>query len=96
MGHFISLPFIGVWHGQEKWECTTVTPDNMAALAPISLRQRLCSMVFGVILLLSSSLGVIFFHAHLMPFLFVKPRLHRKLVDELIGSWLVFCAVGAA
>ena len=75
-------------------ENNSMTSFNKKSKTDISLSNKLLGISFGIILFISSFLGVVFFHACLFAFMFTKCQLHRKLVDDLIGSWLVFCAVG--
>ncbi|ELU17930.1 hypothetical protein CAPTEDRAFT_172905 [Capitella teleta] len=49
-------------------------------------------LFFVLLVLISSLLGVTFFHSFLLLLLFLSPCLHRCLVDAIIASWLVFCS----
>jgi hypothetical protein len=66
--------------------------DLLLVETPSSSMVR--GVLFVLLVLLSSFLGVVFFHAFLVFVLFVRPSWHRWAVDVVIGSWLLFCAVG--
>lgn len=58
-----------------------------------TIGEKIRGWIFVFCMLMSAFLGTIYILMPLMPLLFVRPRLYRKMVDRFVGFWLVLPSV---
>ncbi|CAB3396996.1 unnamed protein product [Caenorhabditis bovis] len=63
-------------------------PPVLGAGQPLSTRVK--GWLFGAGMLISSLFGVLYIASPLVMLMFFDPRLYRKMLDRLVGAWVIF------
>ena len=85
----VVLQFIDNLHADMKDSDLLINVHSFSTMALKTLRGS----TFLWILFWSSLLGVAFFQHVLMLGLIILPIWYRKYADQLVGYWMVYCAV---